>query len=217
MIAKIENEKTDLIMAVAERMREIGELKQKIESLQQDEQALRSEISTLKETLARTAEIVQAPVKMTSREDVAQTIKDGLIAKARLEQALKQIEDLKARHTGCVPKEVQMERDMAEADLEDAQLKLEEKDSMLDSLGSNILGARVISTRIFNAGQPTATVYNVFVHEYSQLMLLKAPPEMWKTTRATADWVSFWRSITPKQQGILALAWMLGWEEVERQ
>ena len=184
--------------------------------MQLEEQTLKAEIDGLKETLARTTEIIQAPVKMTTREDVAQTIKQGLIAQAKLDQALKELNDLKARYSDCVPKTVQEERDAAEADLEEAHANLEEKERQVDNLESSILGARLISTRIFNAGQPTATVFNVFVHEYSQLMLLKAPHNVWRTTKNPASWVNFWKTLTHKEQGIIAIAWMLGWEEVER-
>ena len=140
-----------------------------------EEQTLKAEIEGLKETLAKTTEIVQALVKMTTREDVAQTIKQGLIAQAKLDQALRELEELKKRYADCVPKVVQDERDVVEADLEEAQANLEDKERQIETLETNIKGARHISSWMFNAGHPTATAFNVFVHEYSQLMLLKAP------------------------------------------
>ena len=86
-IARLEDEKTELVMGAFEDQRQIMELKGKIDSMQLEEQTLKAEIDGLKETLAKTTEIIQAPIKMTTREDVAQTIKQGLIAQAKLEQA----------------------------------------------------------------------------------------------------------------------------------
>ena len=108
-IARLEDEKTKLVMGTVEDQKVIIELKQKIESMLLEEQTLRAEINCLKETLAKTTEIVQAPIKMTTREDVAHTIKQGLIAQARLDQALKELEDLKVKYVECVPKTVQDE------------------------------------------------------------------------------------------------------------
>jgi len=68
---------------------------------------------------------------------------------------------------------------------------------------------------MFNVGHQTTTVFNVFMHEYSQLMLLKALHHVWITVKNNASWLTFWNSLTHKVHGIIAIAWMLGWEEVE--
>ena len=97
-------------------------------------------------------EIVQAPLKMTTREDMALTIKQGLIAQAKLYQALKELEDLKSRYVDYVPKTVQDERDVTKVNLEEAQDKLEDRERQIEDLETSIQGARHIISRMFNVG-----------------------------------------------------------------
>ena len=128
---------------------------------------------------------------MTTQEDVAVTIKQGMIAHTKLDQALRELEDLKKRYADCMSKYVQDERDMAEAKLEEAQANLQEKDNQLELQEKSIKGAKHINSRMFNAGHPTTNVSNIFVHEYNQLMLLKAPHHMWLTVKNSASWLTF--------------------------
>jgi hypothetical protein len=55
---------------------------------------------------------------------------------------------------------------------------------------------------MFNAGQPEGTVYNIFVYEYNQLLLIKAAPNMWVEATSEEAWREFWNTLSSKDQEI---------------
>ena len=64
------------------------------------------------------------------------------------------------------------------------------------------------------AGLSAPTLYNIFLYEYTHIKIQVAPPQMWQETSMADQWRELWESVPNREKNILAIAWMLGWEDV---
>ena len=64
------------------------------------------------------------------------------------------------------------------------------------------------------AGIAAPTLYNIFVYEYTQIKLGVAPYTLWPETSEAGRWKELWLVIPNRERNVLAIGWMLGWEEV---
>ena len=64
------------------------------------------------------------------------------------------------------------------------------------------------------AGLSAPTLYNIFMYEYTHIKIQVAPPHMWQETNMADQWRELWEMVPNREKNILAIAWMLGWEDV---
>jgi len=101
-------------------------------------------------------------------------------------------------------------------DLGEAIATIADKDQKIERQEVYMEWESKISQHMFNARHPKATIYNVFIHELSQLMPIKVPLKMWVETTSNTSCIDFQKTFSHKDHGIMSTTWMMGWEEVDQ-
>ena len=64
--------------------------------------------------------------------------------------------------------------------LQETKKVASQKDEEIQALEESVEGARTLWKRFFATGQPTTTLYNLFVYEYTHIKLSASPKEVWQ-------------------------------------
>ena len=161
-------------------------------------------------------EVINTPLELITKEELKRRIREGMILKDQLMKANKTLEEYKEKYADVVPSSILEERNALEEELEQANTTLAEKEEELAKWELLSRRVMVINDCTFNAGQPYGTLYNIFVYEYSIFLMNDAPLDIWSEKISSSTWMDFWRNLSPSNQGLISVAWMLGWEEVKR-
>lgn len=92
------------------------------------------------------------------------------------------------------------------------ELRVKEQEAVEPEEGAII--AISLWTRVYLAGISAPTLYNNFVYEYAQTKLGITPHQLWLETCIDGQWRDLWLTIPKRERNILAIGWMLGWEEI---
>ena len=113
-----------------------------------------------------------------------------------------------------MPASVRDEKIAAERELIATQIELRDKEQEAIELEEGVIAAKSLWSRVYMAGIAAPTLYNIFVYEYTQIKLGVAPYTLWPETSEAGRWKELWLVIPNRERNILAIGWMMGWEEV---
>ena len=109
---------------------------------------------------------------------------------------------------------VRDEKIVAEKELIANQLELKGKEHEAIELEEGVISAKNLWSCVYMAGIAAPTLYNIFVYEYTQIKLGVVPYTLWPETSEARRWKELWLVIPNRERNVLAIGWMLGWEEV---
>jgi len=147
----------------------------------------------ISQSLQKNQEALQAPIKLTSREDIMKELRQAVVNEKLLAQLQKQVEDLREKQKEIVLASVLDEKELLEEDLEVTRQALKNiKELEFDRLEVNVESVREISKNTFYSIQSCATLHSLSIYEYAQLMPLRAPPLLRTLQVPSSQWMDSW-------------------------
>ena len=142
-------------------------------------------------------------------------IRAGLQAVKNLELVKKQFQEFKIKYANAVPAEEVANRTALEDKLKHAVKLAQDKEDELQRVEESVEGVRTLYHRFVVSGHLSPTVFNIFVHEYTQIKIMMAPRENWLEVQNVNQWRDFWNKSSDFAKNIICIGWMMGWEIVD--
>ena len=142
-------------------------------------------------------------------------IRAGLQAVKSLELVKKQFQEFKIKYANSVPAEEVANYAALNDKLKHAVKLAQDKEEELQKVEESVEGVRTLYHRFASSGHLSPTVYNIFLHEYTQLKITMAPKENWLEVQNANHWRDFWNMSLDFARNLLCVGWMMGWETVD--